>query len=155
MRVETQRPGHVDADIVVVPVAEGGEPPAGVDGRVRELLANDEAGTEFASITVVHENGSRLAIAGLGKLADADSIRTAVANAARETRRVGGTLAFFVNPSLPLDAAGQARAAADGLVFGTYDTRKWRSDEITDKKEFERLVIVGGDDAAVAAAERA
>src|SRR5262249_26691669 len=68
---------------------------------------------------------------------------------------VGGTLAYVVNPSLQLDAAEQARAAADGLAFGTYDTRKWRSKSIDDRKEFERLVIVGGDDAATAAAERA
>ena len=155
MRVEAQSADGVDADVVVVPVAEGGEPPAGADDRVRELISNGEAGTEFASVAVFSENGRRLAVAGLGKLADADAIRTGVANAARETRRVGGTLAYVVNPSLDVDAAEQARAAADGLVFGTYDTRKWRSDEITGKKEFERLVIAGGDDAAVAAADRA
>jgi leucyl aminopeptidase len=155
MRVEAQSADGVDADVVVVPVAEGGEPPAGADDRVRELISNGEAGTEFASVAVFSGNGKRLAVAGLGKLADADAIRTGVANAARETRRVGGTLAYVVNPSLDVDAAEQARAAADGLVFGTYDTRKWRSDEITGKKEFERLVIAGGDDAAVAAADRA
>ena len=79
-----------------------------------------------------------------------------MAGAARETRRVGGTLAYVVNPSLALDAAGQARAAADGLVLGTYDpgTSGSRHDA-GDRKPFERLVIVGGDDDATAAAERA
>src|SRR5437868_8196260 len=127
MRVEAQSAENVDADVVVVPVAEGGEPPAGADERVGQLIASGEAGTEFASTTVVRTNGTRLAIAGLGKLADADAIRTAVAGAARETRRVGGTLAYVVNPALELDPGEQARAAADGLVFGMYDTRKWRS----------------------------
>ena len=155
MRVEAQAADRIDADVVVVPVAEGGEPPAGVPDSVREVLSSGEAGTEFGSLALSHVDGRRFAVAGLGKLADADAVRTAVAAAARELRRIGGTLAYVVNSSLELDAAGQARAAADGLVFGTYDTRKWRSKSVDDRKEFERLVIVGGDDGATAAAERA
>ncbi len=155
MRVEAQGAVNVDADIVVVPVAEGGQPPAGADARVGELISSGEASTEFGETTVVHTNGSRLAVAGLGKLADADAIRTAVAGAARKTQRVGGTLAYVVNPSLALDAAAQARAAADGLVLGTYDTRKWLSRDKGDRKPFERLVILGADDDATGAAERA
>jgi leucyl aminopeptidase len=155
MRVEATDANEVDADVVVVPVAEGGEPPDGADERVRELISSGEASTEFAETAVFHENGKRLAVAGLGKLADADAIRTAVAGAARETCRVGGTLAYFVNRSLSVDATEQARAAADGLVLGTYDTRKWRSRDTGDRKDFERLVIVGADQDATAAAERA
>src|SRR5207253_3066405 len=79
------------ADVVVVPVPEGGEPPAGADERVRALLASGEATAEFADITTVRADGTRLAIAGLGKRVDADTVRTAFAGAARETRRVGGT----------------------------------------------------------------
>jgi leucyl aminopeptidase len=155
MRVEAQTTDKIDADVVVVPVAEGGEPPAGADELARELISSGEAGTEFGSVTVAHTDGHRVAVAGLGKLADADAVRTAVAGAAHETRRVGGTLAYLVNPSLELEAAQQARAAADGLVFGTYDTRKWRSADVDDRKDFERLVIVGGDGSVTAAAERA
>src|SRR6266536_3754227 len=155
MRVEARSAQDVDADVVVVAVAEGGEPPAGADERVRELISSGAAGTEFAQTTVVRADGNRLAVAGLGKLADADAIRTAVAAAARETQRVGGTLAYVVNPSLSIDAGEQARAAADGLVLGTYDTRKWLSRDKGDRKPFERLVIVGADDAATHAAERA
>src|SRR5712691_1277930 len=155
MQVEATGMNELDADVVVVPVAEGGEPPAGADGRVAELIASGEASTEFAETTVLHSNGTRLVVAGLGRLADADAVRTAVAGAARETRRVGGTLAYMVNPSLTLDASEQARAAADGLVLGTYDTRKWRSRDKGDRKPFERLVIVGADHDATGAAERA
>jgi leucyl aminopeptidase len=133
MRVESQPAGEVDADVVVVPVAQDGQPPAGADGRVAELIASGEASTEFAETTVVHSNGTRLVVAGLGRLADADAVRTAVAAAARETQRVGGTLAYVVNPSLTLDAGEQARAAADGLVLGTYDTRKWLSRDKGDR----------------------
>jgi leucyl aminopeptidase len=155
MQVEAQAAAQLDADVVVVPVAEGADPPSGSSERVRQLVSSGEAGTEFGSLTVVDDDGRRTAIAGLGRRADADAVRTAVAGAARETRRVGGTLAYVVNDSLEPSAAEQARAAADGLVFGTYDTRKWRSQEIKDKKKFERLVVVGGDDGAIDAASRA
>src|SRR5580765_2801607 len=148
MHVEAQSAENVDADVVVVPVAEGGTPPPGADPRVAELISSREASTEFAHTTIVRADGTRLAIAGLGKLADADAVRTAVAGAVRQTRRVGGTLAYFVNPALVIDASEQARAAADGLVLGAYDTRKWRSRDTRDRKDFRRLVIVGGDDAA-------
>jgi leucyl aminopeptidase len=155
MRVEAKGAKELDADVVVVPVAEDGQPPAGADGRVAELIASGEASTEFAETTVLHSNGTRIVVAGLGGLADADSVRTAVAAAARETQRVGGTLAYLVNPSLTLNASEQARAAADGLVLGTYDTRKWLSRDKGDRKPFERLVIVGADDEATRAADRA
>jgi len=151
VRSETKPSG---ADVVVVPVAEGGEPPAGADAVVRELIASGEASTEFAQTTVVHANGTRVAVAGLGRRTDADAVRTAVAGAARQTRRVGGTLAYILNPSLPLSAEEQARAAADGLVLGTYDPARWRTSDLDHAKSFERLVLVGGDDAATRTAER-
>jgi leucyl aminopeptidase len=155
MRVEAKGAKELDADVVVVPVAQDGKPPAGADVRIAELIASGEASTEFAETTVLHSNGTRLVVAGLGRLADADAVRTAVAAAARETQRVGGTLAYVVNPSLTLNASEQARAAADGLVLGTYDTRKWLSRDKGDRKPFDRLVIVGGDKDATGAAERA
>src|SRR5207237_1303057 len=125
------------ADVVVVPVPEGGEPPAGADERVRALLASGEATAEFADITTVRADGTRLAIAGLGKRVDADTIRTAVAGAARETRRVGGTLAYLLHASLPVSLEQQARAAADGLVLGTYAPARWRTRDLEHAKSFE------------------
>ncbi len=155
MQVEARRADDADGDVLVVPVAEGGRPPAGADPRVAELIASGEAGTGFADTAIVSENGKRLVVAGLGRRADADAIRTAVSCAANETRRVGGTLAFFVDPDLAVSVGEQARAAADGLVLGTYDTRQWRSRSPDDRKPFERLVLVGADEAAVAAGTRA
>jgi leucyl aminopeptidase len=155
MQVEARGADEAGGDVLVVPVAEGGDPPAGADPRVAELIASGEAGTGFGETALVSENGTRLVVAGLGRRADADSIRTAVGGAANETRRVGGTLAYFVDPALPLSAEDQARAAADGLVLGTYDTRQWRSRKPDDRKPFERLVLIGADDGAVAAGARA
>jgi leucyl aminopeptidase len=154
MQVEARSAGELEADVLVVPVGENG-PSAGADERVRALVASGEAGTDFGDLTVVRTPETRLAVAGLGGLVDADAIRTAVAGAARETARVGGTLAYVVDTSLPLSAVEQARAAADGLVLGAYDTRRWRSSDAADRKPFDRLLLVGADEAAVRAAERA
>src|SRR4051795_4446422 len=123
MQVEAQS-GDLTADVVVVAVAEGGEAPRGAHEQVSELLASGEAGTAFGSVTVTVVNGQRIAVAGLGRRADADAVRTAVSGAARETRRVGGTLAYVVNDSLALDAAEQARAAPGGLGLRADDTPK-------------------------------
>src|SRR3954451_4044523 len=155
MQVEARRADEAGGDVLVVPVAEGGDPPAGAASRVAELIASGEAGTGFGETALVSENGPRLVVAGLGRRADADSIRTAVGGAANEARRVGGTLDYLVDPALPVSAADQARAAADGLVLGTYDTRQWRSRKPDDRKPFERLVLIGADDGAVAAGTRA
>src|SRR4051795_6903867 len=124
MQVEAQAGDRLTADVVVVPVAEGGEAPGGAHERVRELVASGEAGTDFGAVTVTVVDGQRIAVAGLGRRADADAVRTAVAGAARETRRVGGTLAYVVNDSLALDAAEQARAAPGGLGLRADDTPK-------------------------------
>jgi leucyl aminopeptidase len=155
MQVETRSPGEVDADVLVVPVAEGGDAPEGAPGRAREVLASGEASAEFAHVTVVHDGGTRIAVAGLGRHVDAQAVATAVGKAARAAKRVGGTLAYLVDPRLPVGTAEQARAAADGLVLGSYDPRKWRSKASDDLKPFERLVLVGGGEDAADAARRA
>ena len=147
-----------NADLLVVPVAEGREPPRRAPDRVRELLDSGEATSQFARTTVVHVHGdgaARVAVAGLGRRVDAQALATAVGTAARAVRRIGGTVAFLVDDSLPLDAAAQARAAVDGLMLGTYDPGRWRTRDGDGAKPFERLVLVGADDAAREAAERA
>jgi leucyl aminopeptidase len=145
-----------DADVLVVPVREGGEAPAAAPARVRELLESGEATGEFAQATLVHVDGGpkRIAVAGLGKHADAHAVASAVGAAARAAKRIGGTVAYLVDDSLPLSGAEQARAAVDGLVLAAYDPAQWRSNSRNDAKPFEQLVIVGADEGAAEAAER-
>ena len=155
MQVEAQAGDGLTADVVVVPVAEGGDPPGGANERVRELVASGEAGTDFGASRCTVVDGQRIAVAGLGRRADADAVRTAVAGAARRARRVGGTLAYVVDDSLAVDADG---AGARGR--GRARPRHLRHAQVAlagrhRKKPFDRLVLVGGDDGATAAAERA
>jgi leucyl aminopeptidase len=88
----------------------------------------------------------RVALAGVGKShrVDADSVRTAMTAAVRQAKRVGGTVAWLVDESLPVSADEQGRAAADGLVLGEYDPAQWRSGDRGASKRFDRLVVLGG-----------
>src|SRR6266540_3491773 len=151
--VEAGDPSDLRADVLVVPVAEGADGVAeGLDERLRarcvELLSSGEATGEFAKTTIVHLDPDgpvkRVALAGLGRRVDADAVRTAVAGAAREASRVGGTIAYMISGSLPVSAEEQSAAAAEGFVLGTYDPGQWRSKQ-RQRAEFERLVLVGGD----------
>ena len=145
-----------DADVLVVPVREGGDPPAAAPGRVRELLESGEASGEFAQATIVHVDGGpkRIAVAGLGTHVDAHAVASAVGAAARAAKRVGGTFAYLIDDSLPVSGADQVRAAVDGLILAGYDPAQWRSNSHNDAKQFEQLVFVGADDSAAEAAER-
>jgi leucyl aminopeptidase len=160
--IESSGAGELEADVLVVPVVEGvRELPSGLDDALRTrllpFLESGEATGEFCDATLVHIGDGpvrRVALSGLGKRhrIDGDSVRTAMTQAVREVQRVGGTIAWLVDDSLPVSADEQARAAADGLVLGAYDPAKWRSQENDSAKPFERLLIVG---AAAGAAERA
>jgi leucyl aminopeptidase len=83
---------------------------------------------------------------------DADTLRTAAAAVADATERVGGTLAWLLDDSLP--HTEQARALVDGLLLGTYDPGRWKTGAKSEAP-FERLVLVGGADELVELAERA
>jgi leucyl aminopeptidase len=159
--IESTSAGELEADVLVVPIVEdASELPAGLADTLRTrltpLLGNEATGA-FGEATLMHiEDGPvrRVALAGLGKRhrIDADSIRTAMTASVREARLVGGTVAWLVDDSLPVGPELQARAAADGVVFGQYDPGQWKSKENHRAKPFERLVISG---ARSAPAERA
>src|SRR6185503_16936428 len=83
---------------------------------------------------------------------DADSIRDAAAGVAR--LGFGGTIAWLLDPSLPLSTAEQARAVVDGIVLGGYDPGKWKTDA-TPRQSPSRLTFFGADDATQQLAQRA
>jgi leucyl aminopeptidase len=96
----------------------------------------------------------RVVLVGLGPAdeLDADSVRTAAAAVAGASERVGGTLAWLLDDSLP--HSEQARAVVDGLLLGSYDPGRWKTGAKSDHP-FERLVLVGGEDTIREEAERA
>jgi leucyl aminopeptidase len=155
MRVEVSDAAP-EADVLAVSVGPKGVP-AGVDDQSAARVAEEEEVAAKAGRTaVLYTDGPsrRIVLVGLGPPdeLDADTLRTAAAAVAEATERVGGTLAWLLDDSLP--QAEQARAIVDGLLLGTYDPGRWKADA-KPNPPFERLVLVGGDESLAEAAERA
>ena len=155
MRVEVAD-ASPEADVLAVPVGPGGIPAGGdVPGAAR--ISEEEGLAGRAGRTAVlyaEEPSKRVVLVGLGPgdELDADTVRTAAAAVARATERVGGTLAWVLDDSVPREE--QARAVVDGLILGTYDPGRWKTGS-SDDHPFERVVLVGGDDALADSAQRA
>jgi leucyl aminopeptidase len=154
----------VEADVLAVPLADPSSPLPAVASRLDERLegrlarvSEEEGVARTAGQTAILHLGSRRVVAtglGPGAALDPDAIRTAAAGVTRATSRIGGTVAWLVDDSLDLSPAAQARAAVDGLMLGGYDPGRWKGDGDR-PKHFERLILVGGDEGALSAAEQA
>jgi leucyl aminopeptidase len=157
MRVEVST--KADSDVVAIPVGPKGLPKQVPAGSLSARVIEEEDIAAKAGRTAVLYNPEppdlrRVVLVGLGPEdeIDADTFRSAAAAVAEATERIGGTLAWFLDDSLPHDE--QARALVDGLVLGTYDPGRWKA-ESKPKPPLERLILVGGDESLVEPAERA
>jgi leucyl aminopeptidase len=145
-----------EAQVVALAVRKDGSVPGPLGERVQSLLAGDGFEPQAGNARLLHfpgEQTERVAVGGLGTEVDADAIRTAAGGIVRVVKPIGGTLAWVLDPSLPLGTDEQARAVVDGLLLGGYDPGVRKSDRRKDA--FERVVFVGGDDAVREEAERA
>src|SRR4029077_7679895 len=125
VRVFVGAPGEVEADVLAVAVPEPAAltGPAAtldreLDGQLSDLVDSGEIRGNRDSATIVHAGAGgakRVAVAGLGKPEElnADSVRTAAAALARRAS-FGGTIAWVLDDSLPLELRDQARAVVDG-----------------------------------------
>src|SRR5215211_3778573 len=166
MRVElsSEDAESVEADVLGVPLAEPASPlPASIsglderlEGRLGRVVSEEAVAKTRGQTAVLHTADGRVVASGLGPGAsvDSDAVRTAASGVARATSRVGGTVAWVVDGELDVPATEQARAAVDGLVLGGYDPGRWKADGDR-PRPFERLLLVGADESALAAAERA
>ncbi len=143
--------GEVEADAVAVPVAH---PFENLHSRFAPLAESGELAGKRGETIVLHE--PRLVAAGVGARdeVDADALRTAGAVAAQALSRVGGTLAWQLDSSLPLSLPDQAAALVEGTILGAYSPGRWKSTQ--EAKPFERIVIAADETPELrAAAERA
>jgi leucyl aminopeptidase len=154
MRIEV-RPGSPEppeADVLAVPVGPDGLQ-AGIGGDAAARVAEEEDLASEAGRTAVLYDGParRVVLVGLGpkEELDADTFRTAAAAVAESAERVGGTLAWMLHDSLT--HGEQARALVDGLLLGTYEPGRWKKNASAGPP-FDRLVLVGSDDTALAEA---
>jgi leucyl aminopeptidase len=165
-KVEIALPGRAGGDALALPVAQplGGDGAKVVDdklgGQLTRLGESGELRGERGEAVLLHLDGRldapRLVAAGVGKReeVDADALRTAGAAAAQALSRVGGTLVWLLDESLPVPLPEQAAALVEGTILGAYSPGHWKSKDET--KAPERIVIGHADDPDLrAAVERA
>jgi leucyl aminopeptidase len=139
VKVTTDAPETVGADLL-----------AAAGRRACELGAPERALAEADPVAVVYAAAVPLAV--VAHTPDLDGLRTAAARAVRACRH-GGTVAWALDRSLPVNVSEQVRALADGAVIGSYDARRWRSGE--PPRGVERFVICGAGDELGPVADRA
>src|SRR4051794_4706129 len=155
--IEIALPGQAKVDALAVPLAQplgdlAGDGARIVDeklgGRLRQLAASGELRGERGEAVVLHTNGDleapRVVAVGLGKRGevDADALRTAAAAAAQALGRVGGTLCWLLDESLPLPVAAQASALVEGTILGGYTPGRWKTQEPDLRpRPIERIVL--------------
>src|SRR5829696_4158920 len=133
------------------PIAVGPDLVAvGAGPRAAELGAPERAVAAADPVAMVYATGAPLAVVALEP--GADGLRTAAAHAVRACQD-GGTVAWALDPSLPVPVEEQVRALAEGAVIGGYDARRWRSGGVP--RGVERFVICWGGDDLAPIAERA
>ena len=148
--MEVTTADRAEADVVAVAVSGPPPPELGVS----ELLAAEGFRPEAGAATLLHHDGRRVVVAGLGDEIDADAFRTAAAAVARHVSRMEGSLAWILDGDQPVSVEEQARAVVDGIVLGGYDAGRWKSGE-RDRIKLGRLVFVGPNAVAGEAARAA
>jgi leucyl aminopeptidase len=148
MRVEVQAgaPAEVDADVVAVLLTgEGfGEPGKALDdGLLSRLVDEGELRSDLGAARIVHSGDRRIAVAGGGDASsfDADALRTAAAAVVEETSEFAASIAWAIDPTLPLSPEEQARALVEGTLLGAYQPGRWKQGGKQPK--LERLILFG------------
>jgi len=152
--IEIALPGQTSVDALAIPVTRplSGEGARILDeklgGRLRHLAETGELLGDRGEALLLHTNGEleapRVVAVGLGPRddLDADAFRTAGAAAAQSLARVGGTLCWLLDESLPLSLPEQASALVEGTILGGYTPGQWKTQD-TDKRPraIERIVL--------------
>jgi leucyl aminopeptidase len=154
--IEIALPGQTDADALALPVAQPVELRCDgarivdekLHGRLAELARNGELRGERGEALLLHLNGElaapRVVAAGVGREGDVDldALRTAGAAAAEALARVGGTVCWLLDDTLPLPLPEQARALVEGTILGGYTPGRWKTQAIeAQPRALERIVL--------------
>src|SRR5919108_5100275 len=114
MKVEVTAadPRAVEADLMA----------AAAGAAALELGAPKRAVPAADPVAMVYAAGAPLAVVALAP--GADGLRTAAARAVRACRD-GGTVAWALDPSLPVPVDEQVRVLAEGAVIGGDEALRW------------------------------
>jgi leucyl aminopeptidase len=167
--IEIALPGQTSVDALAIPVTRplSGEGARIVDeklgGLLRRLTESGELRGERGESLLLPTNGAlespRVVAAGLGsrdKL-DADAFRTAGAAAAQSLARVGGSLLWLLDESLPISLPEQAGALVEGTILGGYTPGQWKTQDTEKRPRAVERIVIGHTDTPElrAATERA
>ena len=124
VEVTGAEPTKLDADVLAVAVGGGlvHELDPLFGGRLVRAAADADP---VAMLHVAHELPARRVAAVAVDELDAEGLRTAAARAVRA--RDGGTVAWALDASLPLEARTQVQALVEGAVLGGYRAGRWKS----------------------------
>jgi leucyl aminopeptidase len=154
--IDIALPGETQADALALPIAQpleslSGEGARIVDeklrGRLSELARSGELRGERGEALLLHLDGEmatpRVVAAGIGKRdeVDLDALRTAGACAAQALSRVGGTVMWLLDESLPIPLPQQATALVEGTILGGYTPGRWKTRDESAPKPIERIVL--------------
>ncbi|MDX6480921.1 MAG: leucyl aminopeptidase [Gaiellaceae bacterium] len=139
--------GEIEANAVAVPVAH---PLENLDPRLAPLGDSGDLRGKRGETVVLHD--PRLIAAGVGARdeVDAEALRTAGSAAAQALSRVGGTLAWRLDETLPVPLPEQAAALVEGTILGSYSPGRWKSSD--DTRPVERIVIAADETTELRAA---
>jgi leucyl aminopeptidase len=155
IEIEIALPGEVEADALALPLTEPASNLSGeaariveqrLEGRLGRLAAAGDVSGERGETVVLHVddrlNAPRLVLAGLGPAdrVDRETLRAAGASAASALERVGGTLLWLLDETLPVSLPEQAAALVEGTVLGGYRPGRWKSDG-AGRKPIGRIVL--------------
>ena len=151
--IETAPAGEARTDASAVLVTQ--PPDHRIDARLAGVAATGELRGKRGETLVLHVDGTRVVAAGVGKreAVDDDALRTAGAAVAEALARVGGTLEWQLDESLPVPLERQAAALVEGTILGGYSPGKWKTNDDGPPLTVERIVLPRDD--VRGAAERA
>jgi leucyl aminopeptidase len=170
--IEIAQPGQTEVDALAVPLAQpldslSGEAARALGdellGRLSRLAGSGELRGDRGEALLIHLDGEvsapRIVAAGLGKRdgVDLDAFRTAGAMAARALARIGGSVCWLFDDSLPISLPEQARALIEGTILGGYTPGQWKTQQLEKRpRPIERIVLGHAETPELrAAAERA
>jgi leucyl aminopeptidase len=144
--LEIGLPGAAAADALATPVTQPpGELAGDVRGRLQRVAESGELRGKLGEALLLHGDSKapRLVAAGVGKreTVDEEALRAAGASAARQLARVGGTVYWLLDESLPIGLPQQAAALVEGTILGAYSPGRWKSDNGDQPRAIERIVI--------------
>lgn len=150
VRVVNQPLAHIKADVLVLPLFEGGADKAAADlAGVVSQVGGDFHG-EFGQTLVIYTGGQiaarKVLVLGLGKEEKLEirKIRRAAATAARAARETGARSVAFAVPAVSNLAAGTAaQFVVEGALHGLFRFETYKSDQ-KEKPQVETILVAGG-----------